>query len=54
MVFGHNTNLKFGSNTLHCKPEDRAPLTPLIDTTVYFRAACFIAARTITRPASHE
>src|SRR5882757_1575197 len=37
MVFGHNTNLKFGSNTLHVQTEDRGPAHALIDTTVYFQ-----------------
>jgi hypothetical protein len=37
MVFGHNTNLKFGANTLHVQTEDRGATHALIDTTVYFQ-----------------
>jgi hypothetical protein len=37
MVFGHNTNLKLGSNTLHVQTEDRGAAHALIDTTVYFQ-----------------
>jgi len=37
MVFGHNTNLKLGSNTLHVQTEDRGATLALIDTTVYFQ-----------------
>jgi hypothetical protein len=37
MVFGHNTNLKFGTNTLHVQTEDRGATHALIDTTVYYR-----------------
>ena len=37
MVFGHNSNLKLGSNTLHVQTEDRGPANALIDTTVYFQ-----------------
>jgi hypothetical protein len=37
MVFGHNTNLKLGSNTLHVQTEDRGPAHALIDTTVYYQ-----------------
>ena len=37
MVFGHNTNLKLGSNTLHVQTEDRGATHALIDTTVYFQ-----------------
>jgi hypothetical protein len=36
MVFGHNTNLKLGSNTLHVQTEDRGATHGLIDTTVYY------------------
>jgi hypothetical protein len=36
MVFGHNTNLKLGSNTLHVQTEDRGATYALIDTTVYY------------------
>jgi hypothetical protein len=37
MVFGHNSNLKLGSNTLHVQTEDRGAIHALIDTTVYFQ-----------------
>jgi hypothetical protein len=37
MVFGHNSNLKLGSNTLHVQTEDRGATYALIDTTVYFQ-----------------
>src|ERR1700722_5565661 len=37
MVFGHNSNLKLGSNTLHVQTEDRGAAHALIDTTVYFQ-----------------
>jgi hypothetical protein len=37
MVFGHNSNLKLGSNTLHVQTEDRGATHALIDTTVYFQ-----------------
>jgi hypothetical protein len=37
MVFGHNSNLKLGSNTLHVQTEDRGAANALIDTTVYFQ-----------------
>jgi hypothetical protein len=37
MVFGHNTNLKFGTNTLHVQTEDRGATHALIDTTVYYQ-----------------
>ncbi|HEV8076538.1 MAG TPA: hypothetical protein VGP66_11845 [Candidatus Acidoferrum sp.] len=37
MVFGHNSNLKLGSNTLHVQTEDRGGANALIDTTVYFQ-----------------
>jgi hypothetical protein len=37
MVFGHNSNLKLGSNTLHVQTEDRGPAHGLIDTTVYYQ-----------------
>jgi hypothetical protein len=36
MVFGHNTNLKLGSVTLHIQTEDRGEPHRLIDTMVYF------------------
>lgn len=36
MVFGHNTNLKLGSITLHIQTETRGEAHALIDTTVYF------------------
>jgi hypothetical protein len=37
MIFGHNTNLKFGTNTLHVQTEDRGATHALIDTTVYYQ-----------------
>jgi|SRR5579859_18254 len=37
MVFGHNSNLKFGSATLHVQTEDRGGTHALIDTTVYYQ-----------------
>jgi hypothetical protein len=37
MVFGHNTNLKLGSSTLHVQTEDRGANHALIDTTVYYQ-----------------
>jgi hypothetical protein len=37
MVFGHNTNLKLGSNTLHVQTEDRGATSCMIDTTVYYQ-----------------
>ena len=37
MVFGHNSNLKLGSNMLHVQTEDRGAIHALIDTTVYFQ-----------------
>ena len=37
MVFGHNSNLKLGSNTLHVQTEDRGAAHALIDTTVYYQ-----------------
>ena len=36
MVFGHNTNLKFGVFTFHIQTEDRGEPHALIDTTVYY------------------
>jgi len=37
MVFGHNSNLKLGSNTLHVQTEDRGAVHAMIDTTVYYQ-----------------
>lgn len=37
MVFGHNTNVKIASTTLHVQTEDRGPSHALIDTTVYYQ-----------------
>jgi hypothetical protein len=37
MVFGHNTNLKLGSVTLHIQTEDRGGAHAFIDTMVYYR-----------------
>jgi hypothetical protein len=37
MVFGHNSNVKLGSNTLHVQTEDRGATHALIDTTVYYQ-----------------
>jgi len=37
MVFGHNSNLKLGANTLHVQTEDRGATNCMIDTTVYYQ-----------------
>jgi hypothetical protein len=37
MVFGHNSNLKLGSNTFHVQTEDRGATHAMIDTTVYYQ-----------------
>ena len=37
MVFGHNTNLKLGTNIFHVQTEDRGESHALIDTTVYYQ-----------------
>jgi hypothetical protein len=37
MVFGHNSNIKFGANTLHVQTEDRGGTNCMIDTTVYYQ-----------------
>jgi len=37
MVFGHNTNFRFGNFTFHIQTEDRGEAHALIDTTVYYR-----------------
>jgi hypothetical protein len=37
MVFGHNSNVKMGTHTLHVQTEDRGANHALIDTTVYFQ-----------------
>jgi hypothetical protein len=37
MVFGHNSNLKLGSNTFHVQTEDRGAAHAMIDTTVYYQ-----------------
>jgi len=37
MVFGHNSNIKFGSHTFHVQTEDRGVSHGLIDTTVYYQ-----------------
>ena len=37
MVFGHNTNVKFGTHTFHVQTEDRGAAHALIDTTVYYQ-----------------
>ncbi len=37
MVFGHNTNIKFGATTFHVQTEDRGDTHALIDTTVYYQ-----------------
>src|SRR5262252_2475957 len=37
MVFGHNSNVKFGAHTFHVQTEDRGANHALIDTTVYFQ-----------------
>jgi hypothetical protein len=36
MVFGHNSNLKFGAVTFHVQTEDRGEAHALLDTTVYY------------------
>jgi hypothetical protein len=36
MVFGHNSNIKLGANTLHVQTEDRGGTNCMIDTTVYY------------------
>jgi hypothetical protein len=36
MVFGHNTNFRFGNFTFHIQTEDRGEAHALIDTTVYY------------------
>lgn len=35
MLFGHNTDVKFGVNVYHVQTEDRGTATALIETTVY-------------------
>jgi len=35
MLFGHNTDVKFGDNLYHVQTEDRGPSSPCIDTAVY-------------------
>jgi hypothetical protein len=37
MVFGHNSNIKFGANIFHVQTEDRGESHALIDTTVYYQ-----------------
>lgn len=37
IVFGHNSNIKFGANTFHVQTEDRGASHALIDTTVYYQ-----------------
>ena len=37
MVFGHNSNVKFGAHTFHVQTEDRGTTHALIDTTVYYQ-----------------
>jgi hypothetical protein len=37
MVFGHNTNVKFGAHTFHVQTEERGASHALIDTTVYYQ-----------------
>ena len=37
MVFGHNTNLKFGNVTFHIQTEDTGETHALIDTIVYYQ-----------------
>jgi predicted oxidoreductase len=37
MVFGHNSNIKFGAHTFHVQTEDRGESHALIDTTVYYQ-----------------
>lgn len=37
MVFGHNSNVVVGSNTVHVQTEDRGVAHPVIDTTVHWK-----------------
>jgi len=37
MVFGHNSNVDVGSNTIHVQTEDRGVAHPVIDTTVHWK-----------------
>lgn len=37
MVFGHNSNVVVGSNTIHVQTEDRGTAHPVIDTTVHWK-----------------
>jgi hypothetical protein len=37
MVFGHNTNVAIGSDTVHVQTEDRGALHAAIDTTVHWK-----------------
>jgi len=37
MVFGHNSNIKYGAHTFHVQTEDRGETHALIDTTVYYQ-----------------
>lgn len=37
MVFGHNSNVKMGTHTLHVQTEDRGANHAMIDTTVYYQ-----------------
>lgn len=37
MVFGHNSNVVVGSNTIHVQTEDRGVAHPVIDTTVHWK-----------------
>jgi hypothetical protein len=37
LIFGHNSNVTIGANTVHVQTEDRGVSTALIDTTVHWR-----------------
>lgn len=37
MVFGHNTNVTLGTDTVHVQTEDRGPGQAVIDTTVHWK-----------------
>ena len=37
MIFGHNSNVTIGADTVHVQTEDRGVSTALIDTTVHWR-----------------
>src|ERR1700752_213384 len=37
MVFGHNSNVMIGSDTVHVQTEERGTAHPVIDTTVHWK-----------------